>query len=323
MGGALSGIKVLDLTHHIAGPYCTKLLADFGAEVIKVERPGSGDPARSMGPFAGDDPHPDKGLPFLYLNTNKRSITLDLKSVTGRRILRRLSDEADLIVENFRPRTLASLGLSYESFRETNPSLVMVSISNFGTDGAVQGLRGDRHSRVRAQRHPVHLRRQRPRAAEARVQPGAVQGGHGRGIRGAHRALPSGHDRNGPVDRRIHPGVHSDRTEGYHVGFRVHGRGQVAATERDGRASQIAGRDQGRLHRADRVRRRGLGRHCGLLGVRGARSRTVRHRRGAYGERGRPGQNPAGRFRAVRKRGPILQGQPAAGADLWHSAGRR
>ena len=135
MGGALSGIKVLDLTHHIAGPYCTKLLADFGAEVIKVERPGSGDPARSMGPFAGDDPHPDKGLPFLYLNTNKRSITLDLKSVTGRRILRRLSDEADLIVENFRPRTLASLGLSYESFRETNPSLVMVSISNFGQTG--------------------------------------------------------------------------------------------------------------------------------------------------------------------------------------------
>ena len=135
MGGALNGIKVLDLTHHIAGPYCTKLLADFGAEVIKVERPGSGDPARSMGPFAGDDPHPDKGLPFLYLNTNKRSITLDLKSVTGRRILRRLSDEADLIVENFRPRTLASLGLSYEGFRETNPSLVMVSISNFGQTG--------------------------------------------------------------------------------------------------------------------------------------------------------------------------------------------
>ena len=135
MGRALNGIKVLDLTHHIAGPYCTKLLADFGAEVIKVERPGSGDPARGMGPFAGDDPHPDKGLPFLYLNTNKRSITLDLKSVTGQRLLRRLADEADLIVENFRPRTLPSLGLTYESFRETNPPLVMVSISNFGQTG--------------------------------------------------------------------------------------------------------------------------------------------------------------------------------------------
>lgn len=135
MAGALDGIKVLDLTHHIAGPYCTKLLADFGAQVTKIERPGSGDPARSMGPFAGDDPHPGKGLPFLYLNTNKRSVTLDLKSTTGQRILRRLADTADLIVENFRPRTLTSLGLTYETFIVTNPSVVMVSISNFGQTG--------------------------------------------------------------------------------------------------------------------------------------------------------------------------------------------
>ena len=85
MPAALERLKVLDLTHHIAGPYCTKLLADFGAEVTKVERPESGDPARSMGPFAGDDPHPDKSLSFLYLNTNKRSITLNLKS--GRRTI--------------------------------------------------------------------------------------------------------------------------------------------------------------------------------------------------------------------------------------------
>ena len=135
MAGALDGIKVLDLTHHIAGPYCTKLLADFGAHVTKVERPGSGDPVRSMPPFAGDDPHPDKSLPFLYLNTNKRSITLDLKSATGNKMLRRLADEADLIVENFRPRTLPALGLSYESLSETNPTVVMVSISNFGQSG--------------------------------------------------------------------------------------------------------------------------------------------------------------------------------------------
>ena len=135
MAGALDGIKILDLTHHIAGPYCTKLLADFGAQVTKVERPGSGDPARSMGPFAGDDLHPDKGLPFLYLNTNKRSITLDLKSATGQKILRQLADESDVIVENFRPRTLPTLGLRYETLSETNPSLVMVSISNFGQTG--------------------------------------------------------------------------------------------------------------------------------------------------------------------------------------------
>ena len=132
---ALDGIKVLDLTHHIAGPYCTKLLADFGAHVTKIERPGSGDPARAMPPFAGDDPHPEKSLPFLYLNTNKRSITLDLKSVTGQKLLRHLADEADLVVENFRPKILPSLGITYGTLCKSNPSLVMVSISNFGQTG--------------------------------------------------------------------------------------------------------------------------------------------------------------------------------------------
>ena len=135
LAGALNGINVLDLTQQIAGPYCTKLLADFGAEVTKVERPGSGDSARSMGPFAGDDPHPDKGLPFLYLNTNKRSITLDLKSATGQGLLKRLAGEADLVVENFRPRTLPGFGLSYDDLSRINPSLVMVSVSNFGQTG--------------------------------------------------------------------------------------------------------------------------------------------------------------------------------------------
>ena len=135
MPAALERLKVLDLTHHIAGPYCTKLLADFGAEVTKVERPGSGDPARGMGPFAGDDPHPDKSLSFLYLNTNKRSITLNLKSGAGRSILKRMASGVDVIVENFRPRTLPGLGLSYEELSSGHPSLVMVSISNFGQTG--------------------------------------------------------------------------------------------------------------------------------------------------------------------------------------------
>lgn len=84
---ALAGVKVLDLTHHVAGPYCTKLLADFGAEVTKVERPGVGDPARGMAPFPNDEPHPDTSLLFAYLNTSKRGITLDLKSPTGRGLL--------------------------------------------------------------------------------------------------------------------------------------------------------------------------------------------------------------------------------------------
>ena len=135
LDAALDGIKVLDLTHYVAGPYCTKLLADFGAEVIKIERPCSGDPARRMAPFFHDEPHPEKSLPFLYLNTSKRSVTLDITSETGKGILKRLVQETDVLVESFSPRALSSLGLGYESLREVNPGLVMVSISNFGQTG--------------------------------------------------------------------------------------------------------------------------------------------------------------------------------------------
>ena len=106
------------LHHHIAGPYATKLLADFGAEVLKVERPG-GDPARRLPPFCQDDPHPDHSLPFLYLNTSKRSLTLNLKSATGRQILLDLLADADALVENFAPRVLPSLGLDYDTLRRT------------------------------------------------------------------------------------------------------------------------------------------------------------------------------------------------------------
>ena len=79
---SLQGVRVLDLTHHVAGPYCTKLLADFGADVVKVERPG-GDPARSLPPFPDDEPHPERSLLFSYLNTSKKSVTLNLKTPTG------------------------------------------------------------------------------------------------------------------------------------------------------------------------------------------------------------------------------------------------
>ena len=82
--GALSGIRVLDFSHHVSGPYCTKLLADFGADVIKVERPDGGDPARRLGPFPDDVPHSEKSGLFLYLNTNKRGITVNLASEDGR-----------------------------------------------------------------------------------------------------------------------------------------------------------------------------------------------------------------------------------------------
>ena len=137
---ALDGVKVLDLTHHIAGPWCTKLLADYGADVLKVERP-EGDPARGMPPFYHDEIDQDKGLLFLYLNTCKRGITLNLKTLQGRRMFRELLQDVDLLVENFSPRVMASLDLDFESLLELNPSLVMVSISNFGQTGPYRDYR--------------------------------------------------------------------------------------------------------------------------------------------------------------------------------------
>lgn len=135
MEQALSDVKVLDLTRYIAGPYCTKLLASYGADVIKVERPGKGDPARRLGPFLEDDPHPDKSGLFLHLNTGKRGVTLNLQSETGKKIFRELVAGVDILVENFSPRAMPSLGLEYEKLEKINPRLVMTSISNFGQTG--------------------------------------------------------------------------------------------------------------------------------------------------------------------------------------------
>ena len=132
---ALSGVRVLDLTWHIAGPYCTKLLADYGADVIKVERPGEGDPARKMGPFFKDEPHPEKSGLFLHLNTNKRGITLNLNSDWGKKVIKELVKDVDILVENFSPGVMARLGLEYEVLEKVNPRLVMTSISNFGQTG--------------------------------------------------------------------------------------------------------------------------------------------------------------------------------------------
>ena len=135
---ALSDVKVLDLTWYIAGPYCTKLLADYGADVIKVERPGTGDPARSMGPFLGDEPHPERSGLFTHLNTNKRSITLNLKNAAGKKLFKQLLKDVDILVESFRPHVMPGLGLGYEVLKELNPRLVMASLSSFGQTGPYQ-----------------------------------------------------------------------------------------------------------------------------------------------------------------------------------------
>jgi crotonobetainyl-CoA:carnitine CoA-transferase CaiB-like acyl-CoA transferase len=139
--GALADITVLDLTHHIAGPYCTKLLATYGAEVIKIERPGTGDPARQAGPFPGDVPHPEKSGLFLHLNTNKQSVTINLQHARGQALVRELVKQVDVVVENFAPRVLPALGLSYADLEPLNPCLVMTSISNFGQTGPYRDWR--------------------------------------------------------------------------------------------------------------------------------------------------------------------------------------
>jgi crotonobetainyl-CoA:carnitine CoA-transferase CaiB-like acyl-CoA transferase len=123
-GMALEDVRVLDLTQMIAGPYCTRLMALYGAEVIKVERPGSGDRARSANEAA-----------FLYLNTGKKSVTLNLKSAAGKELFTRLARESDILVENFRPGTMERFGFGYEALARINPDLVMVSVSNFGQTG--------------------------------------------------------------------------------------------------------------------------------------------------------------------------------------------
>jgi crotonobetainyl-CoA:carnitine CoA-transferase CaiB-like acyl-CoA transferase len=129
--GALAGLTVLDLTRVLAGPYCTMLLGDMGARVIKVEQPGTGDDTRAWGPPFVDG----ESTYFLSVNRNKESVTLDFKSPRGREILDRLIARADVLVETFRPGTLKRLGLDFDSLRPLHPRLIYCSISGFGQTG--------------------------------------------------------------------------------------------------------------------------------------------------------------------------------------------
>src|SRR5262249_878666 len=135
MQHALSGIRVLDLTHYIAGPYCTKLLADYGAEVIKIEKPVTVAAPLPFPPFFPQEPGLERSGLFCFLNTNKRGLTLNLKHDQGRAVLRQLAQQSDVLVENFRPGVMERLGLSPQELASVNPRLVTVSISNFGLSG--------------------------------------------------------------------------------------------------------------------------------------------------------------------------------------------
>src|SRR5256886_11111027 len=126
----LKGIRVLDLTRVLAGPYCAMLLGDMGAEVIKIEEPGKGDDPRGWPPFAGDE-----STYFMSVNRNKKSVTLNLKAPEGRDLLKRLAKKSDVLLENFRTGTMEKLGLGYPTLSKLNPRLIYCAMSGFGESG--------------------------------------------------------------------------------------------------------------------------------------------------------------------------------------------
>jgi crotonobetainyl-CoA:carnitine CoA-transferase CaiB-like acyl-CoA transferase len=143
MPGALSNLRIVEVGEMVSAPYAAKLMADLGAEVIKVERPGNGDKARTRGPFPGGLPHPEKSGLFLYLNSNKYGITLDISRPEGMQLLGRLVEQADVLLHNVWPPEADRVGLSYQRMRGINPRLVMASITPFGMTGPNRNWRAE------------------------------------------------------------------------------------------------------------------------------------------------------------------------------------
>ena len=137
-GGALAGVRVIELAHVMAGPVCGRMLADLGADVVKVEPPGAGDPTRAFAP-------PEVGgmaASFVMLNRNKRGLVIDLRTEAGRGAARRMLARCDVVIENFRKGVMEDLGLGYETLREANPGLVYCQITGFGRTGPLADRRG-------------------------------------------------------------------------------------------------------------------------------------------------------------------------------------
>lgn len=139
---ALEGISVVELGQRVSAPYCARLFADYGADVVKVEPPVDGDVTRQWGPFPGDAPHPEKSGLFHFLNTNKRGITLDVRADAGREMLLRLLEQADVLIENNLPMEMRELGLDYAALEAANRNLVVVSITPFGQTGPYSEWKG-------------------------------------------------------------------------------------------------------------------------------------------------------------------------------------
>ena len=141
--GALDNLRVLDVSQGIAGPYCGRLFAGMGAEVIKVEPPGVGDVSRKAGPFPDDGADLNSGGRFLYLNAGKKSVTLDLESGAGREALRRLAAGSNVLIESFPPGAMDHMGLGMDTLRAANPMLVVASVTFFGQEGPYSAYKGE------------------------------------------------------------------------------------------------------------------------------------------------------------------------------------
>ena len=133
--GAFEGVRVVEFAEMVSGPYCGKLLADMGAEVIKVEGPPEGDPARGRGPFPDDKPDPEQSALFLYLNANKRSVAVDTSKAGGGETFGRLIDWADVLIDNNPPAVLDALGFDWKQLHNRNPRLILTSITPYGRTG--------------------------------------------------------------------------------------------------------------------------------------------------------------------------------------------
>ena len=140
--GPLAGVRVVEWGNLVSAPFCGKVLGELGADVIKIEPPGTGDEGRTRGPFPGGVPHPERSGLFLFANLNKRGITLNVQSSEGRKALGRLLDTADIFVENQPLAALESLDLDYESLRAAYPHLIVTSISPYGRSGPYRHYRG-------------------------------------------------------------------------------------------------------------------------------------------------------------------------------------
>ncbi len=174
MKKALNRVKVLEFCSKVSGAYSTKLMADLGAEVIKIEPPATGDETRKKGPFPGDIPHPEHSARFLYLNTNKLGITLDPDSFTGRQIFEKLVKEVDILVEDAAPGKMAEMGLSYDSLKEINPGLVAASITNYGLSGPYKNFKAKHLNTIHASGQGYIL----PLPAKDETRPPVIIGGN-------------------------------------------------------------------------------------------------------------------------------------------------